>query len=383
VGRFAREEKMVSRREFYLSLAVVAAIAVWIGFLLRPPGSSLARAAEAQMLSAKPASFASVARRATPSVVNVFTTQHVRVAPFGGGEGDPFDQFFRDFFPELPREVEQKSLGSGVIIDRDGFILTNHHVIANADEIQVKLSDTRTLPAELVGTDARTDIALIRVRAKNLPQAELGNSDELGVGDWVLAIGNPFGLEETVTAGIVSAKERVIGAGPFDNFIQTDASINPGNSGGPLIDVDGKVVGVNSAIFSRSGGSVGIGFAIPINLATQIAGQLRANRRVVRGWLGVAMQDVTPDLARSFGLPTKDGVIVSDLYRNGPAHRAGLHRGDVIVVFNGRPVKSSQELSRWASDVAPGTTATLGVVRDGTRRNVDIVIQEAPQERGV
>jgi serine protease Do len=374
---------MVSRREFYLSLAVVAAIALWIGSSLRAPGSSLARAAETQMLEAKPASFASVARRATPSVVNIFTTQHVRVAPFGGGEGDPFDQFFRDFFPELPREFEQKSLGSGVIIDRDGFILTNHHVIANADEIQVKLSDTRTLPAELVGTDARTDIALIRVRAKNLPQAELGNSDELGVGDWVLAIGNPFGLEETVTAGIVSAKERVIGAGPFDNFIQTDASINPGNSGGPLIDVDAKVVGVNSAIFSRSGGSVGIGFAIPINLATQIAGQLRANRRVVRGWLGMAMQDVTPDLARSFGLPTKDGVIVADLYRNGPAHRAGLHRGDVIVAFNGKPVKSSQELSRWASEVPPGTKATLGIIRDGARRNVDVVIQEAPQERGV
>ena len=374
---------MVSRREFYVALALVAIVALWIGSSLRSPVGPLVRTAEAQMLAAKPASFASVARRATPSVVNVFTTQHVRVSPFGAAQGDPFDQFFQQFFPELPRELEQKSLGSGVIIDREGFILTNHHVVANADEIKVKLSDTRTLPAELVGTDSRTDIALIRVRAKNLPQAELGNSDDLGVGDWVLAIGNPFGLEETVTAGIVSAKERQIGAGPFDNFIQTDASINPGNSGGPLIDVDGKVVGVNSAIYSRSGGSVGIGFAIPINLATQIAGQLRANRRVVRGWLGVVMQDVTPDLARSFGLATKDGVIVSDLYRGGPALRAGIRRGDVIVAFNGQPVKSSQELSRWASDVAPGTAAKLDIVRDGSRQSVDVIIQEAPQERGV
>jgi len=362
---------------------LVASVGVWVGSALRGSGSvPFVRAAEAQMLAAKPFSFAAVARRATPSVVNVFTTQRVRVSPFGTTQGDPFDQFFSQFFPELPRELEQKSLGSGVIIDRQGFILTNHHVVANADEIKVKLSDTRTLPAELVGTDARTDLALIRVRSKSLPQAELGNSDELGVGDWVLAIGNPFGLEETVTAGIVSAKERVIGAGPFDNFIQTDASINPGNSGGPLIDADGKVVGVNSAIYSRSGGSVGIGFAIPINLAMQVAEQLRANRRVVRGWLGVSMQDVTPELARSFGLPNADGAIISDLYRNGPAHRAGMHRGDVIVGFNGKPVKNSRELSRWASEVTLGTSVKLDILRDGERKTVDVVIQESPTERG-
>jgi len=375
---------MVSRREFYVCLVVVASIGLWVGSMLRGSGSgTFVRAAEAQMLAAKPASFAAVARKATPSVVNVFTTQRVRVSPFGAMEGDPFDQFFHQFFPELPRELEQKSLGSGVIIDRQGFILTNHHVVAHADEIKVKLSDTRTLPAELVGTDARTDLALVRVRSKSLPQAELGNSDDLGVGDWVLAIGNPFGLEETVTAGIVSAKERVIGAGPFDNFIQTDASINPGNSGGPLVDADGKVVGVNSAIYSRSGGSVGIGFAIPINLAMQVAEQLRANRRVVRGWLGVSMQDVTPELARSFGLASSDGAIVSDLYRDGPAHRAGMHRGDVIVAFNGKAVKNSRELSRWASEVPPGTTVKLDVLRDGQRKTLDLVIQEAPDAQGV
>ena len=375
---------MVSRREFYLALVVVGLIGVWIGSSFTPvvSGSGFVRAAEAQMLASKPFSFAGVAKRATPSVVNVFTTQRVQLSPFGAREGDPFDQFFRQFFPELPRELQQKSLGSGVIIDRQGFILTNHHVVANADEIKVKLSDTRTFPAELVGSDPRTDLALIRVKSADLPPADLGNSDGLGVGDWVLAIGNPFGLEETVTAGIVSAKERVIGAGPFDNFIQTDASINPGNSGGPLVDAEGKVVGVNSAIYSRSGGSVGIGFAIPINLAMQVAGELRANRRVVRGWLGVSMQDVTPDLARSFRLSSDDGALVSDLYRGGPAHRAGLHRGDVIVAFNGRRVKNSRELSRWASEVTPGTTVKLDVMRDGVKATVDLVIQEAPPERG-
>ena len=376
---------MVSRREFYLSLIAVAVVAAWLGARSAAgPSTGFVRAAQAQMLGAKPFSFASVARRATPSVVNVFTTHRVKVAPFGAplGSGDPFDDFFRQFFPGLPREMEQKSLGSGVIIDRDGFILTNHHVVANADEIQVKLSDTRSFPAELVGSDARTDLALIRVQSKELPTAQLGNSDELGVGDWVLAIGNPFGLEETVTAGIVSAKERVIGAGPFDNFIQTDASINPGNSGGPLIDQDGKVVGVNSAIYSRSGGSVGIGFAIPINLAMQVVGELRSHRRVVRGWLGVAMQDVTPELARSFGLSSDDGALISDIYRGGPAHRAGVRRGDVIVGFNGRPVKNSRELSRWASEVAIGASVKIEVVREGAKRTFEVVIVEAPVERG-
>jgi serine protease Do len=377
---------MVSRREFYASLLAVAAISAWLGAGISrsPRDARFVREAEAQMLASKPFSFAAVARRATPSVVNVFTTQHVKVAPFGGplGPGDPFDEFFRQFFPGLPREMEQKSLGSGVIIDREGYILTNHHVVANADEIQVKLSDTRSFPAELVGSDARTDVALIRVRGKNLPPAQLGNSDELGVGDWVLAIGNPFGLEETVTAGIVSAKERVIGAGPFDNFIQTDASINPGNSGGPLIDADGKVVGVNSAIYSRSGGSIGIGFAIPINLAMQVVEELRTKRRVVRGWLGVAMQDVTPELARSFGLPSEQGALISDIYRGGPAHRAGIRRGDVVVGFSGRPVKNSRELARWAAEIPIGNSVKIDILREGTRQTFEVTIAEAPVERG-
>ncbi len=380
---------MVTRREFYGVLAIVALLAMWVGSRgshAPDPMHGWVRRAEAQMLSSKPFTFASVAKRATPSVVNVFTKQRVRVSPFGGpfggGDGDPFDDFFRQMFPEMPREMEQKSLGSGVIIDGDGYIVTNHHVVANADEIQVKLSDARSFPAELVGSDARTDVALIRIRGQNLPKAELGSSDELAVGDWVLAIGNPFGLEETVTAGIVSAKARSIGNGPFDNFIQTDASINPGNSGGALIDIDGKVVGVNSAIYSRSGGSIGIGFAIPINLAMKIVEQLRTHKHVVRGWLGVTMQDVTPELARTFGLPSAEGALISNIFRGGPAHRAGLQRGDVVVRFEGRPVKNSGDLTRWASEAAVGKTVSLEVVREGQRQTVSLTIAEAKIDQG-
>ena len=378
---------MVSRREFYVSLVVTGMVGALSGAAwMRSSSPAFSpRAAEAQMLASKPFSFASVARRAMPTVVNIFTTQHVRVQPFPSpfGDGDPFNDFFRQFFPEVPLEREQKSLGSGVLIDSEGFILTNHHVVANADEIQVKLSDGRNFAAKLVGSDPRTDVALIRVNGKDLPQAEMGDSDELGVGDWVLAIGNPFGLEETVTAGIVSAKERVIGAGPFDDFIQTDASINPGNSGGPLVDVNGHVVGVNSAIYSRSGGSIGIGFAIPINLAKQVADQLRANRRVVRGWLGVAMQDVTPQIARHLGLKENRGALIADIYRGGPAHRAGIRRGDLIVGFNGREVQNSRELSRWVAETPVRSTVSVEIVREGQRRTVQVVIDEPPSERRV
>ena len=376
---------MISRREFYLTLVLVGIVAAWAGRSWPPssPGSTtLVRAAEAQMLASRPGSFAAVARKTTPSVVNVFNTQRVRMPSPGSpfGPNDPFDQFFRQFFPELPRELEQQSLGSGVIIDKEGYVLTNHHVVANASEVKVKLSDTRSFTAELVGSDPRTDVALVRIHGANLPSAPMGDSDALEVGDWVLAIGNPFGLEETVTAGIVSAKERVIGAGPFDNFIQTDASVNPGNSGGPLVDLEGKVVGLNTAIYSRSGGSIGIGFAIPINLARQVVDQLRHNRRVVRGWLGVAMQDVTPELARHFGLPTEEGALVSDLYRGGPAHKAGVRRGDVVVRFDGKQVKNSRELARWAAETPLGNSVSMEVVREGQHKTLQVMIQEAPKE---
>jgi serine protease Do len=375
---------MVSRREFYLVLTLVAAVGAVLGmFWARTPQGLTMRAAEAEMLASKPFSFAAIARRAMPAVVNVFTSQRVRVQPFPSpfGEEDPFNEFFRHFLPDTPIEREQRSLGSGVIIDSSGYILTNHHVVANADEIQVKLSDGRNFSAKLVGSDSRTDVALVRINGKDLPQAEIGNSEDIGVGDWVLAIGNPFGLEQTVTAGIVSAKERVIGAGPFDDFIQTDASINPGNSGGPLIDASGRVVGVNTAIFSRSGGSVGIGFAIPINLAKEVTDQLRASHRVVRGWLGVAMQDVTPELARSFGLKEPRGALVADIYRGGPAHRGGIRRGDVIVGFNGREVKNSRELSRWVVDTPIRSTVAIEILREGQKRSLQVTIDEPPAQR--
>jgi serine protease Do len=376
---------MVSRREFYGSLFCVALVAGFLGVLWgrgqpRTVPAFGIRAAEAKLLASSPFSFASVASRAMPAVVNIFTTQRVRVqlfpSPFGR---DPFlEQFFPELFPQVPLEREQRSLGSGVIFDRHGYIVTNHHVVANADVIKVKLADAREFPAKLVGSDPRTDVALIHVDAEDLPQAEFGDSDELGVGDWVLAIGNPFGLEQTVTAGIVSAKERVIGAGPFDDFIQTDASINPGNSGGPLVDMNGQVVGINTAIFSRSGGSIGIGFAIPINLVKQVAHQLKASRRVIRGWLGVAMQDVTPALARALGLPRAEGVVVAEIYPGGPAHAAGMRRGDVIVGYEGRRVRNSHDLALWVAETPVGRTVEIEVLRDGRERTFAARILEPP-----
>jgi len=372
---------MVSRREFHLTIAAAALAGALAGVLwVRAPEPEIVRTATAQVLEGRPGSFAAVAKRTMPSVVNIFTTQRVRLRRSPFGPGDPFDQFFRDFFPEMPQEQERQSLGSGFIMDPDGTIMTNHHVVGTADEIKVKLGDGRSFAAKLVGSDQRTDIAVIKVDAKDLPAAEVGNSDTLAVGDWVLAIGNPFGLEETVTAGIVSAKERVIGAGAYDDFIQTDASINPGNSGGPLIDADGRVVGVNSAIFSRTGGSIGIGFAIPINLAKKIGAELRANRRVARGWFGVAMQDVTPELARALGLEETVGALVADIYQGGPAWKGGIRRGDVVVGFEGKQIHTAREITRLASDAAIGSTVSVEVIRGGERKTLAVVIEEPAEQ---
>src|SRR5919108_4651465 len=253
----------------------------------------------------RPPSFSAIAKKTMPVVVNISTSSQR-----AGRSNDPIEDFFNRFFGEtIPKESNQRSLGSGILINKDGEILTNYHVVRSADTIKVKLADHTEYEARLVGKDDRTDIALIKIRKSpgNLPFAKLGTSSQLDVGDWVMAIGNPFGLEHTVTAGIVSAKGRVIGAGPYDNFIQTDASINPGNSGGPLINAVGEVVGVNSAIFSQSGGNVGIGFAIPIHLAKKVVEQLRKNGRVVRGWLGVRAQDVSQTMIQSFGLTRAAG----------------------------------------------------------------------------
>ena len=277
-----------------------------------------------------PGSFAGLIKKASPSVVNILAVKIIRTPDQGSpsfGMEDPLRDFFERFFGEqLPKEFRQNALGTGFIIDKEGFILTNNHVVEKTEEIKVRLSNEKEYKAEIIGRDPKTDLALIKIKTDMaLTALSFGDSDKVEVGDWVVAIGNPFGLGNTVTAGIVSAKYRQIGGGPYDNFIQTDASINPGNSGGPLLNMDGEVVGVNSAIFSQSGGNIGIGFAIPINMAKELLPQLRAGK-VRRSWLGVMIQDITPELKDKLGLATEEGALVSDVVSGGPAEKAGHDR---------------------------------------------------------
>jgi serine protease Do len=337
-------------------------------------------AASVAALENRPPSFAAIAKKAMPVVVNISTTTQRS----GRGGNDPIEEFFNRFFGESPpRENSQRSLGSGILISKDGEILTNYHVVRNADAIKVKLADQTEFEARLIGKDDRTDLAMIKIRRSggNLPFARLGSTSQLDVGDWVMAIGNPFGLEHTVTAGIVSAKGRVIGAGPYDNFIQTDASINPGNSGGPLINAVGEVVGVNSAIFSQTGGNVGIGFAIPIDLAKKVADQLRKNGRVVRGWLGIRAQDVSPQLASSLGI-VRGGemAVVTEVTEGSPAAEAGIKTSDIVVEFNGKPVPRSHDFPTVIADTPPGQKVTLKILREKKEQTVAVKIGELPDE---
>jgi serine protease Do len=372
-------KKRISSR-FWRGTAVallLPAIVVQTGF-----GASSARAANIAAAEGRPPSFSAIAKKTMPIVVNISTTaQRLQ----RGGSYDPIDEFFSRFFGEAqPRENSQRSLGSGILISKDGEILTSFHVVRNADAIKVKLADQTEYDARLIGKDDRTDLALIKIRrsAGNLPFARLGSSSQLDVGDWVMAIGNPFGLEHTVTAGIVSAKGRVIGAGPYDNFIQTDASINPGNSGGPLINASGEVVGVNSAIFSQSGGNVGIGFAVPVDLARKVVDQLRKNGRVVRGWLGIRAQDVSQQLAASLGLTRNaaDMAVVTEVGENSPAAEAGVKTGDVIVEFNGKPVPKSQDFPSLIADTPPGQKITLKIIRDKKEHIASVKIGELSED---
>ena len=344
-------------------------------------------------------SFAPLVKHVMPTVVNVSVVQKVKGFGFGGpggGEGpeegpegpggqgqgppspfggDPFDQF-RRFFGQIPREFKQHGLGSGAIVSPDGYILTNNHVVGSADEIKVTLMDKREFTAKVVGKDSKTDLALIKIDTKeNLPVATLGSSAELQVGDWVVAIGNPFGFSLTVTAGIVSAKGRALG-GNYDDYIQTDASINPGNSGGPLFDTQGNVVGINTAIYSRTGTSAGIGFAIPIDLAKSVMEQLKTKGRVVRGWLGVEIQEITPELAQSFGLAKPEGALVANVQSDSPASKAGIERGDVIVKFNNRAVPDQHALPEMVANTPINKTVTVEVIRDGKRKTVDVTVGE-------
>jgi len=332
-----------------------------------------------------PGNFTSIAGAAKPGVVNISTVKttngigpvyrHFFENPFKGK--DPF----RDFFDKLPRGEQEpgfkeRSLGSGFIIDREGYIVTNNHVIDRAEEIRVKLSDGREFKASVVGRDPNTDLALIRIEgASDLTPLPLGNSDRIEVGTWVVAIGSPFGLEQTVTAGIVSAKGRVIGAGPYDDFIQTDASINPGNSGGPLLNLAGEVVGINTAIIA---GGQGIGFAIPVNLAGDVISQLKAHGTVTRGWLGVAIQDLTPELAKYYGMEDRKGVLVTEVFPGEPADKGGLKARDVVLSVDGKDVETGRELSRTVASISAGKEVTVQVLRDGKPLSRTVTIAKRP-----
>jgi len=324
-----------------------------------------------------------VAKRVKPAVVAVGVSQTVRepAAPSGP------DDFFRRFFGEPDengregpmRRFQRQGLGSGVIIDADGYILTNNHVVAEADEIMVHLADGREFKAKVIGTDPPTDIAVIQIKAERLPVAQLGNSDKVEVGDLVLAIGSPFGLEQTVTFGIISATGRGgVGITDYENFLQTDAAINPGNSGGPLVDMRGQVIGINTAIASRSGGYMGVGFSVPANLASEVMKRIRETGKVVRGWLGVGIQRLTPELAESLKLKTEEGVLISQVFEGGPAAKAGLKAGDVALEYNGKPVKTSYDLQSAVAWTKPGTQGTLVVLRDGKRMTLKVEVEERP-----
>lgn len=335
--------------------------------------------------------FIDLAEQLSAAVVNISTFSSSAPVSLGrsrpgGRRGDPFREFWepfdRFFGPFPPHSFKQKNLGSGFILDQQGYILTNNHVIEDADEIWVTLTDAKEYRAHLVGADPKTDLALIKIEGpQDLTTLLLGDSDALRVGEWVMAIGNPFGLDHTVTAGIVSAKGRNIGHGPYDQFIQTDASINPGNSGGPLINLRGEVVGINTAIYSRTGGNVGIGFAIPINVARDLVPQLKEKGRVTRGWLGVMIQKVTPEIAASLDLAEAKGARVAEVIQDGPAQAAGLMAGDVIVKFNGVVLNDSGELPLLVAQTPVGETATLEIVRaDKTRETVRVQIAELREE---
>lgn len=370
-------------RTFFRVLLLVAVIAFTGGALLFPPVS--AQANTEAFVSSAPGSFAPLAEKASPSVVNISTVKVIKSqgvqpqVPFG--PDDPFKDFFERFFGgQMPKNFKQRSLGTGFIIDEKGYIITNNHVVENTDEIKVKLYDKTEVDAEIVGRDSKTDLALLRIKTDSkLTAFKLGNSDSLKVGDWVMAIGNPYGLGNTVTAGIVSAKYRQIGAGPYDNFIQTDAPINPGNSGGPLLNTAGEVVGINTAIYSRSGGSVGIGFAIPVNMAKDLLPQLKEGK-VVRGWLGVMIQKISSELMDKFDLKSKEGALVADVTDDGPAEKAGIKRGDVIVSFDGKDVKESDDLPYVVANTPVGKKVEVEVIRKGKVRTIEVKIGELEEK---
>jgi len=337
-----------------------------------------------------PMNFTDLAQKAKPGVVNIRT---VKIVKGGGrvfrhffgkpfGDNDPFKDFFGPFPRQDPqREFKQRSLGSGFIIDRDGYIVTNNHVVENADQIKVKLANEKEFDAKIVGRDPKTDLAIIKIAASSdLVPLKLGDSEALKVGTWVVAIGSPFGLEQTVTAGIVSAKGRIIGSGPYDDFIQTDASINPGNSGGPLLNMNGEVVGINTAIIASG---QGIGFAIPINLADGIIAQLKASGEVTRGWLGVGIQDLTPELAEYYNVKNQKGVLVTHVFEGDPAEKGGIKAKDIIIKIDGKPVPTARELSSTIAGIAVGKKTAILLIRNGKKKTVYIKIAKRQDDESL
>jgi serine protease Do len=312
-------------------------------------------------------------------------------SPFGGFEDDFFRRFFEEFFGELPeREFKRMGLGSGVIIDKDGYILTNEHVIDGADEIKVTLPDGREFDAEVKGTDKRSDLAVIKIDAHNLPVAKLGDSDDLKIGEWVLAIGNPFGFaienpEPTVTVGVISALHRYLPAlgrrdRSYDDLIQTDAAINPGNSGGPLVNLDGEVIGINTAIITTSGGYQGLGFAIPINKAKKILSKLIKGEKILYGWLGITIQDLNEDLRSYFGVKEKEGVIVVKVFKDSPAQKAGIEEGDLILSFDGKSVRTTRDLVRMVTSTEVGRKVVMRILRDGKEKEIVVKVGKRPED---
>lgn len=329
--------------------------------------------------------FTDLVEKQGAAVVNVSTTQIIRTPQMFQGapnlpENDPFYEFFRRFAPQSPREQESQSLGSGFIISSDGYILTNAHVVDRAEKITVRLTDKREFKAKVIGADKRTDVALLKIDATGLPKVTLGNPEQIKVGEWVLAIGSPFGFDSSVTAGIVSAKGRSLPQENFVPFIQTDVAINPGNSGGPLFNMKGEVVGINSQIYSRSGGYMGLSFSIPIDVAMDVVNQLRSSGKVTRGRIGVSIQEVTRELADSFGLPKAGGALISSVEKGGPAEKAGVRPSDVILKFDGKFINSSADLPRIVAATKPGNKVSVQLWRKGSTQDISLVVGEIQEE---